>query len=232
MEGATGETRLAPTFVQSESAQADFAANGHSEGTVANSFAGQCATGETRLAPTLVPGERGMPIATNLCHAGLRASAQADDVAQPSAAISIARPRVLLIDTGFKHNIARCLAERDLQVTLAPHDVDLAFVREFDPDGVLLSNGPGDPENVAHLIEIVRWALAERTPLMGICLGHQVLGLAIGATTSRLPFGHHGSNHPVREDPHGARHAHLAEPQLPGGRRVDPGARAASTSAT
>jgi carbamoyl-phosphate synthase small subunit len=106
---------------------------------------------------------------------------------------------VLLIDTGFKHNIARCLAERGLAVTLAPHDVDLAFVRGFAPDGVLLSNGPGDPENVAHLIEIVHWLLAERLPLMGICLGHQVLGLAIGATTSRLPFGHHGSNHPVKD---------------------------------
>jgi carbamoyl-phosphate synthase small subunit len=106
---------------------------------------------------------------------------------------------VLLVDTGFKHNIARCLTERGLDVTLAPHDLDLAAIRAFAPDGVLLSNGPGDPENVAHLVALVRWLLDERIPLMGICLGHQVLGLAIGASTSRLPFGHHGSNHPVKE---------------------------------
>ncbi len=132
-------------------------------------------------------------------------SAQADFVAARHSERSVANsfagpaPRVLLIDTGFKHNIARCLTERGLAVTLAPHDVDLAFVRAFTPDGVLLSNGPGDPENAAHLIEIIHWLLAEHIPLMGICLGHQLLGLAIGATTSQLPFGHHGSNHPVKE---------------------------------
>jgi carbamoyl-phosphate synthase small subunit len=132
-------------------------------------------------------------------------SAQADFVAPRHSERSVANsfagpaPRVLLIDTGFKHNIARCLAARGLAVTLAPHDVDLAFVRCFAPEGVLLSNGPGDPENVAHLVAIVHWLLAERIPLMGICLGHQVLGLAIGATTSRLPFGHHGSNHSVKD---------------------------------
>jgi len=132
-------------------------------------------------------------------------SAQADFVAPRHSEQSVANsfagpaPRILLIDTGFKHNIARCLAERRLAVTLAPHDVDLAFVRGLAPDGVLLSNGPGDPENVAHLVAIVHCLLAERIPLMGICLGHQVLGLAIGATTSRLPFGHHGANHPVKD---------------------------------
>jgi carbamoyl-phosphate synthase small subunit len=109
-------------------------------------------------------------------------------------------PRVLLIDTGFKRNIARCLAQRGLEVIVAPHDVDLALVRRLRPDGVLLSNGPGDPESVAGLIELTRALVwQERIPLMGICLGHQILGLAAGAHTSRLPFGHHGGNHPVRE---------------------------------
>ncbi|HKS71205.1 MAG TPA: glutamine-hydrolyzing carbamoyl-phosphate synthase small subunit [Ktedonobacterales bacterium] len=109
-------------------------------------------------------------------------------------------PRVLLIDTGFKHNIARCLTARGLNVILAPHDVDLAAVRRLNPDGVLLSNGPGDPESVANLVELTR-ALVwdEHMPLMGICLGHQILGLAAGGRTSRLPFGHHGANHAVRE---------------------------------
>jgi len=109
-------------------------------------------------------------------------------------------PRVLLIDTGFKRNIARCLAARGLEVLLAPHDVDLETVRRLNPDGVLLSNGPGDPESVASLVALTRALVwEERLPLMGICLGHQILGLAAGARTSRLPFGHHGANHPVRE---------------------------------
>jgi carbamoyl-phosphate synthase small subunit len=109
-------------------------------------------------------------------------------------------PRVLLIDTGFKLNIARCLAQRGLEVIIAPHDADLALVRRLRPDGVLLANGPGDPESVAGLIELTRALVwQERIPLMGICLGHQILGLAAGARTSRLPFGHHGGNHPVRE---------------------------------
>jgi carbamoyl-phosphate synthase small subunit len=109
-------------------------------------------------------------------------------------------PRVLLVDTGFKHNIARQLALRGFDVVLAPHDLNLQTVRRLRPDGVLLSNGPGDPESVAGLVELARQLVwEERVPLMGICLGHQILGLAAGARTSRLPFGHHGANHPVRE---------------------------------
>jgi carbamoyl-phosphate synthase small subunit len=109
-------------------------------------------------------------------------------------------PRVLLIDTGYKQNIARSLARRGLEVIIAPHTVTLADVRRIRPDGVLLSNGPGDPESVANLVELTRVLVWEEAmPLMGICLGHQILGLAAGARTSRLPFGHHGANHPVRE---------------------------------
>jgi carbamoyl-phosphate synthase small subunit len=121
---------------------------------------------------------------------------------EPWAQVGGARgaPRVLLIDTGFKHNIARCLTERGLSVILAPHDVDLAAVKRLNPDGVLLSNGPGDPESVANLIALTRALVwEEHMPLMGICLGHQILGLAAGGSTSRLHFGHHGANHPVRE---------------------------------
>ena len=109
-------------------------------------------------------------------------------------------PRVLLIDTGYKQNIARNLARRGLEVVIASHTVTLADIHRIRPDGVLLSNGPGDPESVANLVELTRTLVwDEGMPLMGICLGHQILGLAAGARTSRLPFGHHGANHPVLE---------------------------------
>ena len=109
-------------------------------------------------------------------------------------------PRVLLIDTGYKQNIARSLARRGLEVIIAPHTVTLADIHRLRPDGVLLSNGPGDPESVASLVALTRTLVwDEGMPLMGICLGHQILGLAAGGHTSRLPFGHHGANHPVRE---------------------------------
>lgn len=109
-------------------------------------------------------------------------------------------PRVLLIDTGFKRNIARNLAARGLEVIVAPHDADLALVKRVRPDGVLLSNGPGDPESLANLVALTHALIwEEHIPLMGICLGHQIIGLAAGAQTSRLLFGHHGANHPVRE---------------------------------
>ncbi|HLJ81299.1 MAG TPA: glutamine-hydrolyzing carbamoyl-phosphate synthase small subunit, partial [Ktedonobacterales bacterium] len=109
------------------------------------------------------------------------------------------RGRVLLVDTGFKHTIARCLAARGLEVVVAPPRLTLADLERVQPDGVLLANGPGDPESVLGLVELTRALIERHTPLMGICLGHQILGLAAGATTSRLPFGHHGANHPVKE---------------------------------
>jgi carbamoyl-phosphate synthase small subunit len=114
---------------------------------------------------------------------------------------SPSRPRVVVIDTGYKEHIARCLDERGLQIILAPHDIDLPELLALRPDGILLANGPGDPESEAGLVALVRELLRRHTcpPLMGICLGHQIIGLAAGASTSRLPFGHHGANHPVLE---------------------------------
>ncbi|HLV98583.1 MAG TPA: glutamine-hydrolyzing carbamoyl-phosphate synthase small subunit [Ktedonobacterales bacterium] len=107
--------------------------------------------------------------------------------------------RVVLIDTGYKEQIARCLSTCGLETILAPAHITTSELLTLQPNGVLLANGPGDPETVASLIEVCRTLLKTSIPLMGICLGHQVLGLAVGARTSRLPFGHHGANHPVRE---------------------------------
>jgi carbamoyl-phosphate synthase small subunit len=123
-----------------------------------------------------------------------------DEQPWETPALPLDAPRIALIDTGFKRNIARSLAERGLDVTIAPHDVDLAWLHEFAPDGVLLANGPGDPESIKSLIALTRSLLDGRIPLMGVCLGHQILALAAGARTNRLPFGHHGANHPVREE--------------------------------
>jgi carbamoyl-phosphate synthase small subunit len=108
------------------------------------------------------------------------------------------RFRVVAFDSGIKLNILRQLAAAACAVTVVPPDTPAAAVLEREPDGVFLSNGPGDPEAVPYLIETVR-ALIGRVPIFGICLGHQILGLAAGGQTYKLPFGHHGANHPVKD---------------------------------
>lgn len=107
-------------------------------------------------------------------------------------------PRVLLIDLGSKQNIIRKLKERDCTVMVVPPDITPGQIAELDPDGVLISNGPGDPEDVPETIATTR-AVMGRYPLFGICLGHQVLALALGAKTYKMKFGHRGANHPVKD---------------------------------
>ena len=105
--------------------------------------------------------------------------------------------RVAALDLGMKRDIGRRLAARGLEVHVLPASSGADDILGLAPDGVFLSNGPGDPEPLAGPIEAVRGVLG-RAPLFGICLGHQVLGLALGASSFKLPFGHHGGNHPVR----------------------------------
>ena len=107
-------------------------------------------------------------------------------------------PHVVVVDCGVKHNIMRLLVQCGAAVTVVPWQTSAAEILSLAPDGVLLSNGPGDPEQVDATIETVR-GLTGKLPIFGICLGHQVIGLAAGAVKYKLPFGHHGGNHPVKE---------------------------------
>ena len=109
------------------------------------------------------------------------------------------RPHIVVIDAGYKQGIVRDLMATGAVVTVVPYDVDAATVLSLQPDGVMVSNGPGDPEPLAATITMIRALLKQRVPLGGICLGHQLLGLAAGGRTYKMRFGHRGANHPIKE---------------------------------
>jgi len=104
--------------------------------------------------------------------------------------------KVVAFDFGIKHNILRLLVDCGCEVVVVPATTTAKQVLEYSPDGIFLSNGPGDPEPVTYAIEAVRQLMGKK-PIFGICLGHQILGLALGGKTYKLKFGHHGANHPV-----------------------------------
>ena len=105
--------------------------------------------------------------------------------------------KVVAYDFGAKRNILRMLAERGCDVTVVPAQTSASDALAMKPDGIFLSNGPGDPEPCDYAIAAIREFVAKKVPLYGICLGHQLLGLAVGAQTMKMPHGHHGANHPV-----------------------------------
>ena len=147
------------------------------------------------------PGLKGMDLARVVSTAspydwdeGVWRHAQDETPAGPQAL-----HRVVAWDFGIKRNILRLLAEAGCTVTVVPAITPAAEVLAMQPDGVFLSNGPGDPEPCDYAIRATRECMAAGVPVFGICLGHQILGLAGGARTVKMKFGHHGANHPVQD---------------------------------
>jgi len=105
---------------------------------------------------------------------------------------------VVVYNYGVKRNILRHLFEAGFEITVVPATTPAEVVLDMNPDGILLSNGPGDPQTVSYALKIIKGLLGKK-PIFGICLGHQLLGLALGGSTYKLKFGHHGGNHPVMD---------------------------------
>jgi carbamoyl-phosphate synthase small subunit len=170
--------------------------------------AGCIASGDAALRPDLAieaarrfPGLKGMDLARVVCtdrayqwNEGTNWSLE-----QGPGRRAGQRLHVVAYDFGIKRNILRLLADHGCRMTVVPAQTSAADVMALAPDGIFLSNGPGDPEPCTYAIEATREFLANGTPLFGICLGHQILGLAVGAKTVKMKFGHHGANHPVLE---------------------------------
>lgn len=114
--------------------------------------------------------------------------------------------KVVAYDFGVKRNILRLMVDRGIELTVVPAHTPVQDVLAMNPDGVFLSNGPGDPEPCTYAIEAARECLKRRIPLFGICLGHQIMGLAAGGKTLKMKFGHHGANHPVLDKHSGRVH--------------------------
>lgn len=107
--------------------------------------------------------------------------------------------RVVVLDFGVKYNILRSLQKRDCDIHVLPYNSTYEEIMSKNPDGILFSNGPGDPKDISSIVLPPMQALFGKKPIMGICLGHQLLGLALGGDTYKLKFGHHGGNHAVRD---------------------------------
>ncbi|HEL1586636.1 TPA: glutamine-hydrolyzing carbamoyl-phosphate synthase small subunit [Streptococcus suis] len=125
-----------------------------------------------------------------------------NNIAQVSTKTAYPAPgtgkNIVLVDFGLKHSILRELAKRNCNVTVVPYDTSAQEILDLAPDGVMLSNGPGDPDDVADVLEMIR-TVQGQIPIFGICMGHQLFAKANGATTYKMKFGHRGFNHAVRE---------------------------------
>ena len=150
--------------------------------------AGEAPTQEIRTQLDACPSMEGLDLAS-------RATCSSEHVVGDPAS----RRHVVAYDFGMKANILRLLTGLGCRVTVVPASTGADRVRELEPDGLFLSNGPGDPAAVAYALPVIRDLVESSMPTFGICLGHQLLALALGAETVKLPYGHRGGNHPVRE---------------------------------
>jgi len=144
------------------------------------------------------PGLKGMDLAKEVCTRERYTWTEGPlDLDRNEFVRADSRFHVVAYDFGLKRHMLRMLAERGCRITVVPAQTPAAQVLAEKPDGVLLSNGPGDPEPCAYAIAAIREIVATRIPVFGICLGHQLLALACGAKTMKMKLGHHGANHPV-----------------------------------
>lgn len=159
------------------------------------------AVAEARKLPSMVGLDLASVVSTDRAYYWSGGQQVFIDSAQPlSAALwrqRAVKPSVVAFDYGIKYNILRCLESRGLEVIVVPAATPASVIREMAPDGVFLSNGPGDPEPVGYAVNTIR-SLLDYRPIFGICLGIQLLGLALGGTTFKLKFGHRGANQPVQ----------------------------------
>jgi carbamoyl-phosphate synthase small subunit len=156
---------------------------------------------EARALPTMAGQELAGRVSCDKPYAWTRTTFDIDAARPGSRGASNSAParryRVVAYDYGIKQNILRLLVDHGCEVTVVPARTTSEDVLALKPNGVFLSNGPGDPEPIGYAIENIR-KLVGRVPIFGICLGHQLCGLALGGRTFKLKFGHHGSNHPVK----------------------------------
>lgn len=146
------------------------------------------------------PGMKGMDLAKEVTtQQSYEWSEGSWDLDEPGFASVPAERHVVAYDFGVKRNILRMLVDRGCRVSVVPATTPASEVLALQPDGIFLSNGPGDPEPCDYAIEAIREFIACKVPMFGICLGHQLLGLAAGAQTIKMKFGHHGANHPVQD---------------------------------
>jgi carbamoyl-phosphate synthase small subunit len=164
-------------------------------------MAGDGASEEAALAAARAfPGLNGMDLARVVCTPKKYVFAEGSyDLDSAQFAKPARKYRVAAYDFGVKRNILRLLADRGCEVTVLPAQTPAAEALAMKPDGVFLSNGPGDPAACDYAIAAAREFIAKKIPLFGICLGHQIMGLALGAKTLKMKFGHHGANHPVKD---------------------------------
>ena len=162
---------------------------------------GRSATVESALAEaSAFPGLKGMDLAREVSRSDVASWTQTSwELGRGYGELTDSRFHVVAYDFGVKRNILRLLADRGCRLTVVPATTPASDVLELKPDGVFLSNGPGDPEPCGYAIEAIRELLDHDVPMFGICLGHQLLALASGGRTLKMPHGHHGANHPVKD---------------------------------